>query len=163
MATLDELIGSWTLSLRAANRAPRTAAQYVDESLAGGPCLAGIASPAEAVRSCRPRRPMPPLRCWVAAAPRRRAPGGAGRSAGGCAALRTLAARRAGGSRQLARQTRVAGEDFDANVVDVALRRIAALGGRSPTWPAQAICESTWMTVRAALLRSSQGGRVARR
>jgi site-specific recombinase XerD len=34
MATLDELIGSWELSLRAANRAPRTVAQYVDESLA---------------------------------------------------------------------------------------------------------------------------------
>ncbi len=34
MATLDELIGSWTLSVRAANRAPRTVAQYVDESLA---------------------------------------------------------------------------------------------------------------------------------
>ncbi len=34
MAALDELIGSWTLSLRAANRAPRTVAQYVDESLA---------------------------------------------------------------------------------------------------------------------------------
>ena len=34
MATLDELIGSWALSLRAANRAPRTVAQYVDESLA---------------------------------------------------------------------------------------------------------------------------------
>ena len=33
MATLDELIGSWTLSLRVANRAPRTVAQYVDESL----------------------------------------------------------------------------------------------------------------------------------
>lgn len=34
MAPLDELIGSWTLGLRAANRAPRTVAQYVDESLA---------------------------------------------------------------------------------------------------------------------------------
>ncbi len=34
MATLDELIGSWALSLRAANRAPRTVAQDVDESLA---------------------------------------------------------------------------------------------------------------------------------
>ncbi len=34
MATLDELIGSWALSLRAANRSPRTVAQYVDESLA---------------------------------------------------------------------------------------------------------------------------------
>ena len=32
MATLDELIGSWAFSLRAANRAPRTVAQYVDES-----------------------------------------------------------------------------------------------------------------------------------
>jgi len=31
MATLDELIGSWALSVRAANRAPRTVAQYVDE------------------------------------------------------------------------------------------------------------------------------------
>jgi integrase/recombinase XerC len=35
IATLDELIGSWTLSLRAANRAPRTIQQYVDESMAG--------------------------------------------------------------------------------------------------------------------------------
>ncbi len=34
MATLDDLIDSWRLSLRAANRAPRTVAQYVDESLA---------------------------------------------------------------------------------------------------------------------------------
>jgi hypothetical protein len=34
MATLDELIGSWALSLRPANRAARTVAQYVDESLA---------------------------------------------------------------------------------------------------------------------------------
>ncbi|MCA1691683.1 MAG: tyrosine-type recombinase/integrase, partial [Actinobacteria bacterium] len=33
MATLDDLIGSWAISLRAANRAPRTVAQYVDESL----------------------------------------------------------------------------------------------------------------------------------
>ncbi|HUQ63232.1 MAG TPA: hypothetical protein VM121_05745, partial [Acidimicrobiales bacterium] len=35
IATLDELIGSWTLSLRAANRAPRTIQQYVGESMAG--------------------------------------------------------------------------------------------------------------------------------
>ena len=34
MATLDELIGSWALSVRPANRSPRTVAQYVDESLA---------------------------------------------------------------------------------------------------------------------------------
>jgi len=34
MATLDDLIDSWRLSLRAANRAPRTVAQYVDESMA---------------------------------------------------------------------------------------------------------------------------------
>ena len=34
MATLDDLIDSFEISLRAANRAPRTIAQYVDESLA---------------------------------------------------------------------------------------------------------------------------------
>ena len=35
MATLDDLIDSFEISLRAANRAPRTIAQYVDESLEG--------------------------------------------------------------------------------------------------------------------------------
>ena len=73
-------------------------------------------------------------------------------------ALRTLAARRVGGSRHLTRQPWEADDDFDADVVEVALRRIAALAGTSPTWPAQAICESTWMTVRAALVRSSRWG-----
>ncbi len=34
MVTLDDLIGSWTLSLRAANRSPRTVAHHVDEPLA---------------------------------------------------------------------------------------------------------------------------------
>jgi len=34
MATLDDLIDSFEISLRAANRAPRTIAQYVNESLA---------------------------------------------------------------------------------------------------------------------------------
>lgn len=34
MTTLDDLIDSWRLSLRATNRAPRTIEQYVDESLA---------------------------------------------------------------------------------------------------------------------------------
>jgi hypothetical protein len=51
-------------------------------------------------------------------------------------ALRTLAARRVGGSRQLAQQAWEAGDDFEADVVEVALRRIAALAGTSPTWPA---------------------------
>lgn len=73
-------------------------------------------------------------------------------------ALRALAARRAGSSRPLTRQTWEAADDFDADVVEVALRRIAALAGTSPTWPAQAICESTWMTLRAALVRSSRWG-----
>ncbi len=76
-------------------------------------------------------------------------------------ALRTLAARRAGGSRQLTRQAWEAGDDFEADVVEVALRRIAALAGTTPTWPAQAICESTWMTLRAALVRSSRWGTLA--
>lgn len=123
------------------------------------PALAGMASPAEAVRSCRAATPA------AAAA----VLGALLRHAGDplatravlqavVPALRTLAARRAGGSRHLTRQAWEAGDDFEADVVEVALRRIAVLAGTSPTWPAQAICESTWMTLRAALVRSSRWG-----
>jgi hypothetical protein len=123
------------------------------------PALVGMASPAEAVRSCRGATPA------AAAA----VLGALLRHAGEPLAaravlqavvpkLRTLVARRAGGSRQFTRQAWEAGDDFEADVVEIALRRIAALAGTSPTWPAQAICESTWMTVRAALVRSSRWG-----
>lgn len=54
MATLDELIGSWRLSLRAANRAPRTVAQYVDVSLAQIPALDGRARARSGARSDHP-------------------------------------------------------------------------------------------------------------
>jgi hypothetical protein len=54
-----------------------------------------------------------------------------------------------------------AGEDFDADVVEVALRRIAELAGTSPPWPAQAICEATWMAMRCGLVRSARWGMVS--
>ena len=122
------------------------------------PALAGMASPAEAVRSCR------------AATPAAAALGALLRHAGEplaaravlqavVPALRTLAARRVGSA--LTRQGWEAVEDFDADVVEVALRRIATLAGTSPPWPAQAICEPTWMTLRAALVRSSRRGTLA--
>lgn len=126
------------------------------------PALAGMASPADAVRSCRAATPD------AAAAVLGALLRNAGEPLAARAvlqavvpALRTLAARRAGGSRQLTRQAWEAGDDFEADVVEVALRRIAALAGTSPTWPAQAICESTWMTLRAALVRSLRWGTLA--
>ncbi len=121
--------------------------------------LAGMSSPAEAVRSCRAA--MPGAAAAVLGALLRHAGEPlAARSVlqALVPALRTLAARRAGGSRQLTRHTWEAADDFDADVVEVALRRIAELAGTSPPWPAQAICESIWMTVRAALVRSSRWG-----
>ena len=123
------------------------------------PALAGMASPAEAVRSCRAATPAAAA-AVLGALLRHAGEPLAARAVlqAVVPALRTLAARRAGGSRQLTRQTWEAGDDFEADVVEVALRRIAALAGTSPTWPAQAICESTWMTVRAALVRSSRWG-----
>lgn len=123
------------------------------------PALAGMASPAEAVRWCRAATP-DAAAAVLGALLRHAAEPLAARAVlqAVVPALRALAVRRAGGSRQLTRQTWEAADDFDADVVEVALRRIAALAGTSPTWPAQAICESTWMTVRAALVRSSRWG-----
>ena len=123
------------------------------------PALAGVASPAEAVRSCRAAMPGAAA-AMLGALLRHAGEPLAARSVlqAVVPALRTLAARRAGGSRQLTRHTWEAGEDFEADVVEVALRRIAELAGTSPPWPAQAICESTWMTLRAALVRSSRWG-----
>ena len=126
------------------------------------PALAGMASPAEAVRSCRAATPAAAA-AVLGALLRHAGEPLAARAVlqAVVPALRTLAARRAGGSRQLTRQAWEAADDFDADVVEVALRRIAALAGTSPTWPAQAICESTWMTLRAALVRSSRWGTLA--
>jgi hypothetical protein len=123
------------------------------------PALAGMASPAEAVRSCRAATPAAAA-AILGALLRHAGEPLAARAVlqAVVPALRTLAARRAGGSRQLTRQAWEAGDDFEADVVEVALRRIAALAGTSPTWPAQAICESTWITLRSALVRSSRWG-----
>jgi len=49
---------------------------------------------------------------------------------------------------------REGGDDFDADVVEVALARIAELAGTSPAWPAQAICEATWAWLRVSASRS---------
>ena len=123
------------------------------------PALAGMASPAEAVRSCRAATPVAAAAVLGALLRHAGEPLAARAVLQALVpALRTLSARRAGGSRQLTRQAWEADDDFDADVVEVALRRIAALAGTSPTWPAQAICESTWMTLRAALVRSSRWG-----
>jgi hypothetical protein len=123
------------------------------------PALAGMASPAEAVRWCRAATPSAAA-AVLGALLRHAGEPLAARAVlqAVVPALRTLAARRVGGSRQLTRQTWEADDDFDADVVEVALRRIAALAGTSPTWPAQAICEPTWITMRAALVRSSRWG-----
>ncbi|MGI8686703.1 MAG: hypothetical protein ACR2MO_16715 [Acidimicrobiales bacterium] len=124
------------------------------------PALAGMASPAEAVRSCRAATPTPAAAVLGALLRHADEPLAARAVLQAVVpALRKLAGRRVGGSRQLTRQAWEACEDFDADVVEVALRRIAALAGTSPTWPAQAICESTWITLRAALVRSSRWGR----
>ncbi len=123
------------------------------------PALAGMASPAEAVRSCRAATPAAAA-AVLGALLRHAGEPLAARAVlqAVVPALRKLAGRRVGGSRQPTRQAWEAGEDFEADVVEVALRRIGALAGTSPTWPAQAICESTWITLRAALVRSSRWG-----
>jgi hypothetical protein len=51
-----------------------------------------------------------------------------------------------------------ASDDFDADVVEVALGRIAALAGTSPAWPAQAICEATWAGLRVGASRAARSG-----
>jgi hypothetical protein len=121
------------------------------------PALAGMASPAEAVASCRSTTPAGAA-VVLGALLRLAGEPLAARAVlqAVVPALRRMATRRVGGSRQLGGQAWEAAEDFDADVVEVALRRIAALAGTSPTWPAQAICEPTWMTLRAALVRSSR-------
>lgn len=121
------------------------------------PALAAMASPAEAVRSCRAATPADAAAVLGALLRHAEEPLAARAVLQAVVpALRSLAARRVGGSHQPARETWQAGEDFEADVVEVALRRIAALAGTSPTWPAQAICEWTWMTLRAGLVRSSR-------
>ncbi|MGI8984180.1 MAG: hypothetical protein ACR2HM_06565 [Acidimicrobiales bacterium] len=69
--------------------------------------------------------------------------------------LRPQAARRVGGVRHLRTgQGWEGSDDFDAEVVAVALARIAELAGTSPAWPAQAICEATWACLRVSAARS---------
>ena len=92
------------------------------------PALAGMASPAEAVRSCRAAT-LAAAAAVLGALLRHAGEPLAARAVlqAVVPALRTLAARRAGGSRQLTGQAWEAADDFDADVVEVALRHIAAL------------------------------------
>src|SRR5687768_3400645 len=82
------------------------------------PALAGMASPAEAVRSCRDVTPAAAA-AVLGALLRHAGEPLAARAVlqAVVPALRTLAARRAGGSRGLTRQAWEAVEDFDADVV----------------------------------------------
>jgi hypothetical protein len=124
------------------------------------PALAGMNSPAEAVASCRgaaPATSAPVLGALLRHAKEPLAARAVLQTV--VPSLRIQAARRVGGARQMVSgQGWEAGDDFDADVVEVALRRIAELAGTSPPWPAQAICESTWMTMRCALVRSARWG-----
>lgn len=125
------------------------------------PALTGMTSPADAVRSCRSGAPAAPV---LGALLRHADEPLAARAVlqAVVPALRSQAARRVGGVRQLVSGQRwEAGEDFDADVVEVALRRIAELAGTSPPWPAQAICEATWMAMRCRLVRSARWGMVS--
>lgn len=127
------------------------------------PALAGMTSPADAVRSCRSAAPA--VAAGVLGALLRHADEPLAARAvlqAVVPSLRTQAARRVGGVRQLVSgRGWEAGEDFDADVVEVALRRIAELAGTSPPWPAQAICEATWMAMRCGLVRSARWGMVS--
>src|SRR4051812_12415953 len=106
------------------------------------PALAGMASPAEAVRSCRAATP-DAAAAVLGALLRHAGEPLAARAVlqAVVPALRTLSARRAGGSRQLTPQAWEARDEFEADVVEVALRRIAAMAGASPTVPAPALRE----------------------
>ena len=127
------------------------------------PALAGMKSPAEAVASCRGAAPVtsaPVLGALLRHANEPLAARAVLQTV--VPSLRIQAARRVGGVRQMVSgQGWEAGDDFDADVVEVALRRIAELAGTSPPWPAQAICESTWMTMRCGLVRSARWGTVS--
>ncbi len=124
------------------------------------PALAGMKSPAVAVASCRgaaPATSAPVLGALLRHANEPLAARAVLQTV--VPSLRIQAARRVGGVRQMmSGQGWEAGDDFDADVVEVALRRIAELAGTSPPWPAQAICESTWMTMRCGLVRSARWG-----
>jgi len=127
------------------------------------PALAAMTSPADAVASCRSAAPA--AAAAVLGALLRHADEALAARAvlqAVVPSLRTQAARRVGGVRQLVSgQGWEAGEDFVADVVEVALRRIAELAGTSPPWPAQAICEATWMAMRCGLVRSARWGMVS--
>ena len=124
------------------------------------PALAGMKSPADAVASCRgvaPATSAPVLGALLRHADEPLAARAVLQTV--VPSLRIQAARRVGGVRQMmSGQGWEAGDDFDADVVEVALRRIAELAGTSPPWPAQAICEATWMTMRCGLVRSARWG-----
>jgi hypothetical protein len=120
------------------------------------PALADLASPADAVRRCWSSRP-PAAAAVLGALLRQAGDPLAARAVlqAVVPALRNQASRRVGGVRHLRTgQGWEGSDDFDADVVAVALARIDALAGTSPPWPAQAICEATWACLRVSAARS---------
>jgi hypothetical protein len=124
------------------------------------PALTGIVSPAEAVERCRRAEPAAAAVILGAVLRHAREPLAARTVLQAVVpALRAQAARRVGGVRHLVTgQGWQASDDFDADVVELALARIAALAGTSPVWPAQAICEATWTSLRARLGHAARRG-----
>jgi hypothetical protein len=122
----------------------------------GEPALADLASPAEAVRRCRSSSPAAAA-AVLGALLRHAGEPLAARAVlqAVVPSLRAQAARRVGGVRHLRTgQGWEGADDFDADVVAVALARIAELAGTSPAWPAQAICEATWASLRVSASHS---------
>lgn len=124
------------------------------------PALARFDSPAEALGWCRSAEPV------AAAAVLRALVRQAGEPLAARAVLQAVVpslcaqvARRIGGTPRLASgQAWEASEDFAADVIEAAMVRIAQLAGTSPPWPAQAICQSTWRSLRTAANRSARRG-----
>jgi hypothetical protein len=151
MRLFEALDAEWAQVGATANAAAALGRWAEDE-----PALAEVASPAEAVRRCRSSAPAEAA-ALLGALLRQAGDPLAARAVlqAVVPSLRAQAARRVGGVRHLRTgQGWEAGDDFDADVVAVALARIAELAGTSPAWPAQAICEATWACLRVSASRS---------
>ena len=114
------------------------------------PALAPFGSAAEAVRFCRGAAPATAAVVLAALVHRADEPLAARAVLQAVIpSLRVQVVRRtAGMSRQASGQAWESCEDFEADVVEAAVGRIAALAGTRPAWPAQAVCEATWRHLR---------------
>ena len=110
------------------------------------PALEPFGSAAEAVRFCRGATPATAAIVLAALVHRAGEPLAARAVLQAVIpSLRAQVGRRSGG---MSRQGWESCEDFEADVVEAAVGRIAALAGTRPAWPAQAVCEATWRHLR---------------